>query len=90
MALTQLMFSLFLLLFPSVLIHPLLKLFGFGPLGPQAASFAAFVQSWIGNVPRYGIFAFLQSAGMNGYGFAWTKNMMRIGATILLRKMAAR
>jgi hypothetical protein len=27
---------------------------------------------------------------MNGYGFAWTKNMMRIGATILLRKMAAR
>lgn len=36
MALTQLMFSLVFLLFPSVLIHHLLKLFGFGLLGPQA------------------------------------------------------
>jgi hypothetical protein len=52
-------------------------------------SFAAFIPSWIGNVPRYGIFAFLQSAGMNGYGFAWTKNMMRFGAAILLKKMVA-
>jgi hypothetical protein len=27
---------------------------------------------------------------MNGYGFAWTKNMMRFGAAILLKKMVAR
>jgi hypothetical protein len=53
-------------------------------------SFAALIQSWIGNVPRYGIFSFLQSAGMNGYGSAGMKYMMRFGATILLKKMVAR
>lgn len=49
-------------------------------------SFAAFIQSWIGNVLRYGVFAFLQSAGMNGCGFAWTMNMARVGVALLLRK----
>jgi hypothetical protein len=53
-------------------------------------SFAAFIQAWIGSVPRYGIFAFLQSAGMNGYGSAGMKYMMRFGAAILLKKMVGR
>ena len=40
-------------------------------------SFAAWLQSILGNVSSHGVFAFLQSAAMRGYGFAIVNRIIR-------------
>ncbi|KAF8419184.1 hypothetical protein EV426DRAFT_702045 [Tirmania nivea] len=56
------------------LIIPALELFigllGFGATGVVAGSLAAALHSYIGNVPKGSIFAFLQSVGAGGWGQA--------------------
>lgn len=49
---------------------------GFGITG----SVAAIVQSVIGNVHAGSIFAYLQSAGMGGYGAIVIRSAIRLGA----------
>ncbi|KAF5601216.1 hypothetical protein FPANT_1823 [Fusarium pseudoanthophilum] len=46
----------------------ILQAFGFTPSGPLLGSFAAWIQSLIGNVVAGSLFATLQSAAMGGYG----------------------
>ncbi|OJJ71718.1 hypothetical protein ASPBRDRAFT_674307 [Aspergillus brasiliensis CBS 101740] len=52
--------------FPGVL----LKLVGYGPLGPYAGSLASWSQSYLGNPVARSFRAYLQSAAMNGYAAA--------------------
>ncbi|KAF7869760.1 hypothetical protein EAF04_004544 [Stromatinia cepivora] len=62
---------------------PVLWLLGFTSAGPRAASFASFLQSRIGLVGVRSVFAFLQSAGMGGYGTAAVNTVTRLLAAAL-------
>ncbi|PQE10308.1 integral component of membrane protein [Rutstroemia sp. NJR-2017a WRK4] len=55
---------------PSAASGPVLWILGYTSAGPRAASFASLLQSKIGLVGAKSFFAYLQSAGMGGYGAA--------------------
>ncbi|KAL1955499.1 hypothetical protein VTO42DRAFT_8525 [Malbranchea cinnamomea] len=67
--------------FPGLLTGPVYSLLGFTPLGPQAGSLAASIQSSIGNVASRSLFAHLQSAAMSGYGGATVNAAVRLAAS---------
>ncbi|RSL54155.1 hypothetical protein CEP54_010024 [Fusarium duplospermum] len=56
-----------------------LNIFGFTNVGVHAGSWAALVQSWIGNVSAGRIFAFFQSAAMGGYATAVMNKIVALG-----------
>ncbi|ESZ95380.1 hypothetical protein SBOR_4236 [Sclerotinia borealis F-4128] len=55
---------------PAAASGPILWILGYTSVGPRAASFATFLHSKIGVAAAKGGFAYLQSAGMGGYGVA--------------------
>ncbi|KAJ8060455.1 hypothetical protein OCU04_010780 [Sclerotinia nivalis] len=68
---------------PTAASGPVLWLLGYTSVGPRAASFASFLQSKIGLVGGRSVFAFLQSAAMDGYGTAAVKMVTRLLAAAL-------
>ncbi|ORY93578.1 hypothetical protein BCR43DRAFT_382191 [Syncephalastrum racemosum] len=63
----------------SLGVQAIIRLIGFGALGPVGGSLAALWQSYLGDVPARSIFSILQSIGMTGslgrfsisFGAAW-------------------
>ncbi|RAL03532.1 uncharacterized protein BO80DRAFT_453194 [Aspergillus ibericus CBS 121593] len=55
----------------------ILRVVGYGPLGPYARSIAAWSQTYGGNPAARGLRAYLQSAAMNGYGASTVYNTIR-------------
>nr|CEG05039.1 unnamed protein product [Fusarium clavum] len=49
-------------------LGPVFTQFGLTPIGPQAETIAAWIQSLYGSVPARSIYAIVQSAQMGGYG----------------------
>ncbi|KAK8203780.1 hypothetical protein IWZ00DRAFT_549199 [Phyllosticta capitalensis] len=70
---------------PDFLLLFLLKLLGFGPLGPIAGSFAVWFQFFFGPVPAGGWFALFQSAAMGGLG---REALMKLFYTYFARLVA--
>ncbi|THV52566.1 hypothetical protein BGAL_0075g00120 [Botrytis galanthina] len=67
---------------PAAVGGPFLYLLGFARLGPRAAgyltvSIASISQSIFGNVATRSLFAYLQSAAMNGYGLGALNTVLR-------------
>ncbi|TAQ86342.1 hypothetical protein B7494_g5308 [Chlorociboria aeruginascens] len=67
---------------PGVLSAPVLAALGWGGAGVRAGSFAAGLQSTIGNVGARSAFAYVQSAAMGGYGAGAVASVVRVGALI--------
>ncbi|OBT67307.1 hypothetical protein VE03_02749 [Pseudogymnoascus sp. 23342-1-I1] len=63
---------------PAALTGPLLASLGFGASGPLAGSAAASLQSMLGSVGARGVFAYLQSAAMGGYGVAAVNGVAQV------------
>ncbi|PWY71128.1 hypothetical protein BO94DRAFT_539671 [Aspergillus sclerotioniger CBS 115572] len=55
----------------------ILRVVGYGPLGPHARSIAAWTQTYGGNPAAGSLRAYLQSAAMNGYGVSTVYNTIR-------------
>ncbi|KOC10953.1 hypothetical protein F9C07_5859 [Aspergillus flavus] len=53
---------------PGVVTGPLMHVAGFTGAGPAAGSAAAWAQSHMAPVARQGVFAYVQSTAMKGYG----------------------
>ncbi|KAL3421795.1 hypothetical protein PVAG01_05951 [Phlyctema vagabunda] len=66
-----------LILTPAALTGPLLATMGFGASGPVAGTIAAWLQSSLGNAGAHGVFAYLQSAAMGGYGVATVNGLVQ-------------
>ncbi|KAK3487963.1 uncharacterized protein B0T23DRAFT_387027 [Neurospora hispaniola] len=70
--------------YPGLIYKPMLDALGFTSEGVAADSIAAAVHSIIGNVSPGSVFAFLQSAGAEGYGAVALDAALRAtGATIM-------
>ncbi|QSZ34355.1 hypothetical protein DSL72_005946 [Monilinia vaccinii-corymbosi] len=67
---------------PAAASGPVLYLLGFGSLGPRAASFASFLQSKFGVVAAKSGFAYMQSAGMGGYGVGTINIASQLSAAV--------
>ncbi|KAF7588449.1 hypothetical protein BBP40_005713 [Aspergillus hancockii] len=66
------------LLLPGVVAGPFLQAIGFTRLGPAANSIATWWHAFLGDAVGGGIFAYVQSAGMGGYGRVLVENGFRV------------
>lgn len=64
---------------PATSSGPILWALGFASKGPRAASFASMLHSEFGVVGAKSLFAYLQSAGMGGYGLGAVNMAARLG-----------
>ncbi|KAJ8060456.1 hypothetical protein OCU04_010781 [Sclerotinia nivalis] len=64
---------------PAASSGPILWALGFAGKGPRAASFASMLQSKFGVVGAKSLYAYLQSAGMGGYGLGAVNMVTRLG-----------
>ncbi|KAF7925647.1 uncharacterized protein EAE98_006872 [Botrytis deweyae] len=62
---------------PAAACGPFLYLLGFTRLGPRAVSIASISHSIFGNVAARSLFAYFQSAAMNGYGLGALNTVVR-------------
>ncbi|KAL8386971.1 hypothetical protein RB595_010255 [Gaeumannomyces hyphopodioides] len=74
----QILLKLVMITHPDFFVKMILLPLGFGFAGIAAGSLAAWVQSILGNVVRRGFFAYMQSAGMGGYGATYVEYLVRV------------
>ncbi|KAE8384677.1 hypothetical protein BDV23DRAFT_189009 [Aspergillus alliaceus] len=73
---------------PGMITVPILSQAGFTSLGPAAESAASWAQPKMGSVVGRGTFAYVQSAGMGGYGRPVVEGVARV--VILMPRAAGR
>ncbi|ESA42936.1 hypothetical protein GE21DRAFT_6018 [Neurospora crassa] len=81
--------SIVMVAYPQLIYKPMLDTVGFTFKGVRADSIAAAVHSYIGNVSPGSLFAFLQSAGADGYGAAALNAALRTAGVTMMTAGAA-